>query len=247
MSCITSISTSILFNRGTLESFHPSRGIRQGDALSPYLLIICMDFLSQLIEEKCSDKLWTPVKSSKSGPAFSHLMFADDVVFFAKANQVNCSAIRDVLDFFCGKSGQSVSKAKTRVFFSPNVDSDTRESLYDILRFQSTPSLGKYLGISIKHQRASSQDLNFVVDRVKQKLARWKENLLSVAGRVVLIQSSLSTVPAYVMQCAQLPRKVLEGIDRVNQNFLWGSTEMPKKMHWIGWEKVTKPKKQGGV
>ena len=159
---------------------------------------------------------------------------------------MNCSTIRDVLDLFCGKSGQSVSEAKTRVFFSPNVDNDTRESLYDILGFQSTPSLGKYLGIPIKHQGASSQDFNFVLDWVKQKLVGWKANLLSMVGRAVLIQSSLSMVPAYVMQCAQLPGKVLEGIDRVNRNFLWGSTETSKKMHWIGWEKVTKPKKQGG-
>ena len=86
MSCVTSVSISILFNRGTLESFHPCRCIRQGDPLSPYLFINCMDFLSQLIEEKCSEKLWTPVKSSKSGPAFSYLMFVDDVVLFAKAN-----------------------------------------------------------------------------------------------------------------------------------------------------------------
>ena len=133
------------------------------------------------------------------------------------------------------------------MFFFPNVDNDTRESLYDILGFQSTPSLGKYLGIPIKHQGASSQDFNFVLDRVKQKLVGWKANLLSMVGRAVLIQSSLSMVPAYVMQCAQLPGKVLEGIDRVNRNFLWGSTETSKKMHWIGWEKVTKPKKQGGL
>ena len=55
-----------------------------------------MDFLSQLIEEKCSEKLWTPVNSSKSGLAFSHLMLADDVILFAKANKVNCSTIREV-------------------------------------------------------------------------------------------------------------------------------------------------------
>ena len=116
---------------------------------------------------KCAEKLWNSVKSSKSGPSFSHLFFADDLVLFAKANQVNCSTIRDVLDEFCEKSGQSVSEAKSRVFFSPNVDRDTRESLSDILRFQSTRSLGKYLGIPIRHPKSSSHDFDFILDRMK--------------------------------------------------------------------------------
>ena len=61
-----------------------------------------MDFLVQLIEEKCNAKLWQPVKASQSGPAFSHLLFADDLIFFAKADGANGSAIKDVLDeFYC--------------------------------------------------------------------------------------------------------------------------------------------------
>ena len=72
MSCVTSVSTSILFHGGVLDSFHPSRGIKQGDPLSPYLFIMCMDFLGQLTEEKCSGKFWNSVKASRNGLAFSH-------------------------------------------------------------------------------------------------------------------------------------------------------------------------------
>lgn len=44
----------------------------------------------------------------------------NDLMFFAKADYVNCLAIRDVLDDFCRVSGQTVSEAKSRVYFSPN-------------------------------------------------------------------------------------------------------------------------------
>ena len=94
-----------------------------------------MDWLGQLIEGKCAENLWNPVKSLKSGPSFSHLFFTNDLVLFAKANQANCSTIRDVLDEISEKSGQSVSEAKSRVYFSPNINRDTRESLLDILSF----------------------------------------------------------------------------------------------------------------
>ena len=55
MSCITSPNTAILVNRGALEPFEPMRGIRQGDPLSLYIFILCMENLGHLIEQKCVD------------------------------------------------------------------------------------------------------------------------------------------------------------------------------------------------
>ena len=101
--------------------------------------------------DKCEDKLWNPVLASQDGIALSHLFFVDDLVLFAKADQKNCVAIRDVLDSFCDMSGQKVSTQKSRVFFSPNLHIHERERLHDILGFRSTPNLGKYLGFLIKH------------------------------------------------------------------------------------------------
>ena len=206
-----------------------------------------MEALGYFIEENCKYKSWIPVKSYNNGVAISHLFFVDDLVIFAKANYVNCSTIRDVLDDFCARSGQSISESKSRVFFSPNVDVNTRESLCDILGFCSIPNLGKYLGFPIKHRGTTNEDLNFVLERVKQKLAGWKANLLSFASKAVLIQASTSTILAYIMQCMALPKKLLDNIDMVNRNFLCRSMNDAKKVHWVGWHKVTKPKEEGGL
>lgn len=199
MSCISSVSTSLLFNGGKLESFCPSRGIRQGDLLSSYLFILCMEFLGALIEEKCNSKHWIRVKTSRSGLAFSHLFFADDLILFGKAGPENCATIKRVLEEFCVSLGQTISAEKSRVFFSPNIDPNQREVLADLLGFQETSNLSKYLGYPLKHSSSHRQDFGFVLDRVKKKLAGWKANLLSMIGRIVPIQSSSSTIPAHVM------------------------------------------------
>ena len=56
MSYISSTSTSTLFNGSKMEDFKPSRGIRQGDHISPYRFILCMEFLGALINRKCTDR-----------------------------------------------------------------------------------------------------------------------------------------------------------------------------------------------
>ena len=76
-------------------------------------------------------------------------------------------------------------------------------------------------------------------------MAGWKANLLSFVGRVVLTQAVTSTIPNYLMQCVALPSKILQGVDRLNRNFMWGSSDRKKKIHLIGWEKITRDKEVG--
>lgn len=121
INCVSSSLISVLFNGGAVKPFLPSRGIWQGDPLSPYLFILCMEILVSLIIEKCKANLWDPITASRWGIAFSHLFFADDLMLFAKADRKNCMAMRDALDTFCALSGQKINKEKSQVFFSPNV------------------------------------------------------------------------------------------------------------------------------
>ena len=83
LSCISFATVLVLYNGGALEPFHPSRGIRQEDPLSPYLFSLCMEVLGALIIDKCQTNLWNAIPASKGGISFSHLFFVDDLVLFA--------------------------------------------------------------------------------------------------------------------------------------------------------------------
>ena len=104
MSCISTSSISVLVNGKALNAFYPSKGIRQGDHLSSYLFILCMEYLGNLIEEKCSKGLWCPLKASRGNLRISHLFFADDLILFAKVNDEICDVILEVLRTFCLES-----------------------------------------------------------------------------------------------------------------------------------------------
>jgi len=75
----------VIWNGQPMEKFVPSREIRQGDPLSPYLFVMCMERLNQVIEEAIAQEEWSPVRCCRNGPQLSHLFFADDIVLFAEA------------------------------------------------------------------------------------------------------------------------------------------------------------------
>lgn len=107
--CIFASSMRVLWNGEALEEFYPSRGIRQGDPLSPYLFV-CIERLFQAISLAVDDKIWKPICLSREGPHISHLVFADDLLLFSKASMEQVQIIQSILDMFCSISGQKVGK-----------------------------------------------------------------------------------------------------------------------------------------
>lgn len=138
MHCICSTSLQILWNEEPTESFKPTRGIRQGDPLSPYIYVICMERLTHLIEHAVQIGAWKPMRASRNGPQLSNLAFADDLILFGEASTDQARVIMACLDQFCEMSGSKVSVAKSRVFFSRNTDDNTRRLVCEELRMEET-------------------------------------------------------------------------------------------------------------
>ena len=95
--------------------------------------------------------------------------------------------------------------------------------------------------------RVTRQTFNQVTDRVNKRLAGWKAKVLSPAGRMTLIQSTLSSIPYFAMQTAKLPRSLCDNLDRKIRGFLWGGNAKQRKVHNVNWETVTKSKDCGGL
>ena len=129
LSFISSTSASLLFNRSQIGEIFPSRSLRQGIPISPYIFILCMEFLNTFINLKCDEGSWKKIKASHSGSSFSHIFFADDLLLFAKTDESNIEAIVVVLDEFCRLIGLKISKAKSKILFSPNVATEKKREI----------------------------------------------------------------------------------------------------------------------
>lgn len=183
---ITSTSISMLWNGCATPAFTPKRGLRQGDPLSPYLFVLCMERLGDMISAQVQQKKWLPITISKNGPKVSHLFFADDVLLFAKAKPSQARLIANVLQSFCALSGFKVSVKKSRAFASKGVTNSRKEKILSITQINFTTNLGKYLGFKIFQGRPKRDDYADVIAKVESKLASWKGKLLNKPGRLTL-------------------------------------------------------------
>jgi hypothetical protein len=98
MECVKTVSYAIVVNGQRVGSIKPSRGLRQGDPLSPYLFLFCVEALSSMLCLVENNRVIIGVPTSKRGPRISHLFFANDNLLFYKANSVEWRRLTRILD-----------------------------------------------------------------------------------------------------------------------------------------------------
>ncbi|KAK7245383.1 hypothetical protein RIF29_40223 [Crotalaria pallida] len=247
MNCIITSSFKLLWNGEKTDSFLPSRGVRQGDPLSPFLFVICMDKLSHMITEAVNERKWKPIKAGRHGPLISHLMFADDLLVFEEASTEQLGRIMDCLEQFGLSSGHKINETKTSIFFSSNVDRSVANDIVNRSGFKWNKGIGSYLG-SIDHgNRRKKECFKPLVDKLKNKLAGWKSSCLSLAGRTILAKSVLGSLANHNMQHSNLPISVCREFERAQRDFVWGSSQQQRKAHLLSWDNLCLPKTLGGL
>ena len=125
LECISSVSYSILINGEPSPIIHPTRGIRQGDPLSPYLFLFCTEDLHSLLQQAAVSGQIRGISICKKGPRLTHPFFADDSILFCRSSIAKCHKIQGLLNSYESASGQQLNRSKTSLFFSKSTPSDT--------------------------------------------------------------------------------------------------------------------------
>lgn len=133
MLCVTTVQYDVCFNGRTVGPIHPKRGLRQGDPLSPYLFLLCVEGLSKKITKAANTEAINNCKVCTAAPPITHLLFADNSFLFFKATNEEATKIKMLLKEYERVSGQAVNFQKSGVFYSANVRRDKQEELSSIL------------------------------------------------------------------------------------------------------------------
>lgn len=206
MLCVTTVNYKVAFNDKMVGPISPSRGLRQGDPLSPYLFLFCVEGLSQALEEAAVAGQINGCKVCATAPAVTHLLFADDSFLFFKADAQETRAIKEVLNKYEFASGQAINYQKSEMFFSANIRRIKHQELKKILGVHNELGDSKYLGLPSLVGRSKKTVFKFVKDRVHKRIQGWSNKLLSRAGKTVLIKNVAQSVPSYCMTCFLIPK-----------------------------------------
>jgi hypothetical protein len=140
---------SILINGSPFGLFSPARGLRQGDPLSPFLFILGTEVISRLLLHQESHDLLKGIKIARNCSPITHLLFADDLIIFAKATSAEAIIIKSCLDKYCLWSGQAIKISKSLVHFSKKASAFTITSIQGIFPCKKASASSKYLNLPL--------------------------------------------------------------------------------------------------
>lgn len=247
MRCIKSVSYAFKVNGTLTEKISPSRGLRQGDPLSPYIFVICAQFLSSLLKGYQSQGLIKALKMANKGPTISHLFFADDIIVFFKADPHSCRNIKECLDYYEKASGQLINYDKSALSFSPCTLNSNQERVKQLLQIRESKSHELYLrapSFSLKNKRVQ---FGYLKERMMNKIESWRHKHFSKGGKEILIKVVLHVIPTFAMGCFRIPTSLCRELEMICARFWWETSNYKGVVHWKSWEALCKSKEEGGL
>ncbi|XP_074347003.1 uncharacterized protein LOC141685822 [Apium graveolens] len=162
MLCITTVSYEFSFNGSSVGPIQPTRGLRQGDPLSPYLFLLCVEGLSNSLSNAAREGIIHGSQICPAAPVVTHLLFADDSFLFFCADRGEAETIKELLNTYKNWSGKPVNFQKSGIHFSSNIQQHLRMELSTILGVTNNLYDSKYLGLPSLVGRSKNKVFGFV-------------------------------------------------------------------------------------
>ena len=86
-----------------------------------------------------------------------------------------------------------------------------------------------------------------IMERFGKRCNDWNERYMSQAAKEVNVKAVAQGLPTFVMGVFKLNQSFCDKYEKVIRDFWWGDKDEKRKVHWMSWENMTKPKRDGGI
>ena len=147
--------------------------------------------------------------------------------------------------WFEALSGLKINLNKSEILLVGPVDEVSDLAVELGCGIGSLPSA--YLGLPLGASHKALGVWDTVEDKFRKRLASWKSQFISKAGKLTLIQSTLSSLPIYCLSLFRMPASICSRLEKIQREFLWSGGSLAKKTHLVNWKTVCSEKKKGGL
>jgi ribonuclease HI/exonuclease III len=237
---------SILVNGVPSKPFSPTRGIRQGDPLSPFLFVLLAEGLGRYIKASIFEGSLKGLPLHNIQPAPSHSQFVDDTLLMNSPTVQEATKLNSILSDFSEASGMELNLDKSKLYFF-NTPPPVQRHISRLLGIPRSSLPSNYLGVPLTGAAASHISWDSLLLSISNRLRNWTFRPLNIASRLVLLKSVLQALPTYLFTALAAPKKVIKAIRTLQRNFLWSGHQPNKKWALVNWDKLCMPKNQGGL
>jgi len=241
--CLESATISVLVKGSPTKEFKPSRGLRQGDSIAPFLFLIVAQGLAGLVKQATRKNLFKGLKVRDKKVEVNLLQFADDTLFVCESNVQNITCIKAMLRCFELSSSLRVNFHKSKIG-AIGVDKYEVKTYSDILHCSIMEIPFTYLSLPIGGNQSRCSFWEPVLAKIRKKLSVWKGRNLSFAGRVCLIKSVINAIPLFFLSFFKVPVGVCKEITNLQRKFLWGWEQKGGKLHGLAGRTFVKQKRK---
>ena len=217
------LKSDIIVNGGVVDGYRILKGVKQGDALSCVLFIICIEPLIRNIKANGN------INSVESNLLRINIpkvySFADDITVLAKNEARGLQAVFTEYEALTGASGLTLNAEKTEIlrFGQPGVDIVYRVNYGGIDHDIRPRERIKVNGIFLLQNPAVREDINVAaaLDSMGKLLQSWSVRRLTLLGRILIIKTFAVSKMIYLMQTLMLSEKSYKEFVKIVFKFLW--------------------------
>ena len=237
-------SASIIVNGEISKTFRLQRSVRQGCPLAPYLFLLTVDVLGQMLQHPgCQVQgLRLPDKS-----IITNQMFVDDTLLLLDGTRENLEMALSVINRFGAASGAKLNLHKSVGLWLSHRTRDWQWGEEAGLKWLKKGEVTRYLGYPFGMDIPQKEKDAKMLSQIRKHIQRWSGNKLSLAGRIMVSNQVVLSSIWYLASCSDLSGKSFKLARAAVRNYMWSGKRDARARARVKWSTTVLPIVHGGV
>lgn len=239
-------SVGVRINNVNSHFFIATKGVGQGDPVSPLLFNLVADVFTRMLTRAAQHSHIRGLMTRLYPNGVISLQYADDTLIFIDDKLETAQNLKWFMSCFEQLSGLRINFHKCDLI-PLNVPDCISGPVSQALGCRLGELPMKYLGVPLHHSKLRRGDLQPVVDKTLSRGAGWRGRLLSPAKRLVLVKVCMASIPTYLFSFIRFPKWAISLMNSQLAHCFWDSYDGHFKYHLANIELLTMKKEFGGL